>query len=1109
MHIHLTSSLFACSLALLSPLASAGHAPFQQDEESTTPIELRIPRAERTFWMLAPTSAQVAAGGDLLLIAKVPDAEAEGEEIWRLGSVRLAVRGDRTVELSGARHRLPEDPREALPLLQGLYPGAQLLGALAVPAAPPGGIAAKSADIALRAIQLQVRVDGNLEQALGKCELALLGASNAALFEDQERVLGELAAERARILAQLGRIEPALAAATDVLLIGERPTTPGGSVAVPADERLLEIARGAAQRPELVALRLELKGDLDARRSSGGGPSSTGDTSRPSVTDGPARYARDHFGAASAELDGIVRALLADGEEGALSDIGRVAAPVLAAMVLEDLDRVSQRANDRKSYQASDPLVLLWRIDPQGCGTLIADHLDAGGLGWRLRLLEALQASNVLGPQNYERYWNGTQCAHPVWLEVLARLLASPDTTRRATPFVRTVVLVDGLTAALIDAIEGVVLKAEAESLHLLLTELEPEFRVPSALPLWERLLDHPLPALRARAVRALGQFEPTPRLLAALGDDASEVRAALARSLTSREVFTRRGQHSRLVPLHPFATGPAALEVLRALLTDADQGVRAEAFGAWLEAPDAVRLALLPVVASHMTGEQRVRAVAQLGKAQEAAGSKVLLTFAGDADARVVAALDEKLLGKSYEQPDAIAALGARLADLERPFGFRASSGEKAVQEAIRALPKRVGLVGLSALLAGCRERGDWRWLELLTVNDLESIPFFWRQVSIDEMLALTPADLESLVRWVCGSAGPGARYLATMSQVFAFIALDERGGLAALRAAANDVSLPGEGRLLALLYACGGSLGAEPELVRAVLASLELESAPELARSESLFSLRPDDAAGIALVLELGDAGLAPEALWRLEAGFDPAAPGGRTLRDRILSRWSTRGEGLPSVINAALEALAFEGPEDVDAELLLVAARDPELLAGALHAMAKLRDPRYLPALEQALMGEGAAAALPPSQRRAIQQAAIQALTGYFSPAAAAILRRGLGLEADAPGQTPLHVFVQAGLDRIRRYHEEEALWAGGSAPLERRDAVRELVTLLLSPSAPLRAEAARGLGTLGALEALPKLIPLLEDPDLDVRRAVRGALDQLHSSPIPPADTAREE
>ena len=63
--------------------------------------------------------------------------------------------------------------------------------------------------------------------------------------------------------------------------------------------------------------------------------------------------------------------------------------------------------------------------------------------------------------------------------------------------------------------------------------------------------------------------------------------------------------------------------------------------------------------------------------------------------------------------------------------------------------------------------------------------------------------------------------------------------------------------------------------------------------------------------------------------------------------------------------------------------------------------------------------------------------------------------------------------------------------------RQKAVGDLFELLDSEDPAVRAEAARGLGTIGAVEALPRLIALLSDDNALVRGAAREALDTLNA------------
>ncbi|MBI1382416.1 MAG: hypothetical protein GC161_15165 [Planctomycetaceae bacterium] len=92
------------------------------------------------------------------------------------------------------------------------------------------------------------------------------------------------------------------------------------------------------------------------------------------------------------------------------------------------------------------------------------------------------------------------------------------------------------------------------------------------------------------------------------------------------------------------------------------------------------------------------------------------------------------------------------------------------------------------------------------------------------------------------------------------------------------------------------------------------------------------------------------------------------------------------------------------------------------------------------------------------------------------------------------------ASAALDTWSRYRA--AGEANAAVPSEAQ-AVAELFALLGHAQPALRAEAARGLATLGAAAAIPRLIALLADPDPAVRTAARESLDRLHTRPLAPA------
>ena len=89
---------------------------------------------------------------------------------------------------------------------------------------------------------------------------------------------------------------------------------------------------------------------------------------------------------------------------------------------------------------------------------------------------------------------------------------------------------------------------------------------------------------------------------------------------------------------------------------------------------------------------------------------------------------------------------------------------------------------------------------------------------------------------------------------------------------------------------------------------------------------------------------------------------------------------------------------------------------------------------------------------------------------------------------------------GLENIRRFLDGLEAWDRRKAERSTRDsAVVELLGLLDAPEKDVRAQAARALGTLGAVEQMPRLVRLLRDESTDVRAAAQEALDRLNAAP----------
>jgi HEAT repeat protein len=176
----------------------------------------------------------------------------------------------------------------------------------------------------------------------------------------------------------------------------------------------------------------------------------------------------------------------------------------------------------------------------------------------------------------------------------------------------------------------------------------------------------------------------------------------------------------------------------------------------------------------------------------------------------------------------------------------------------------------------------------------------------------------------------------------------------------------------------------------------------------------------------------------------------------------------------------------PERVDRDALVRLAREGSYRVDAAEAMGLLGDPDFLPVLEECLEVEE-------DEEEKLPLAAFQAVMAYMSDDAVAVLLRVAGQARSRVWRATL----MGGVKSIQEYQEALADWERRLATRQTRDgAIADLLTLLDDDDATVRAEAARGLATLGAVDQLPQLIRLLKDDDATVRAAARQALDALH-------------
>jgi HEAT repeat protein len=164
-------------------------------------------------------------------------------------------------------------------------------------------------------------------------------------------------------------------------------------------------------------------------------------------------------------------------------------------------------------------------------------------------------------------------------------------------------------------------------------------------------------------------------------------------------------------------------------------------------------------------------------------------------------------------------------------------------------------------------------------------------------------------------------------------------------------------------------------------------------------------------------------------------------------------------------------------------------------ALTLISDLREPHYLPVLQEGLSGAspfGNPKFDPQSTRTQI----LNALTRYFDDAAADIILATAG----STGNAQLRAECFQALETIRKYQDEKGRWQNDRATRAATDtAILDLVALLDDSSAVVRAQALRALATLHATEQMPRIVRMLKDSDENVRKAATEALGNLNAPP----------
>ncbi len=900
-------------------------------------------------------------------------------------------------------------------------------------------------------VQLALEVERDFEGALADLRELWVQVARLEPFPGQEEALVRVALQRSELLERLGRLEAARAAVAELLPPGSVRTPSGDWLTRPAGEPL---RRAVAELRSDARIAARLAALEERAQAPGASLAARPHFSSPRVR----AYVEEHFGLPSVEMDQLVLEQMKFGL-GNVQNIGMRAAPTLAALVLSDFEL------DDPSSSTQDPLDFLFSVDRLGASILVADHLEAGGGVWRLRIFDHVN--------DLARALEGRS----EWDAILATLFRDPHWSPRVRSWIERRYASGGLHEALVEALAEQAADPastpRSEVYELLTGQEDPRS---SARPVYVAALSHPDGSLRRVGAQHLLNLEET----------ATELR----RFAGSADPEERGWALDTLLDAGD-SLDASERQLLLEFLDDPEPSVRRRAVSILGRQEQPFPAEVYLEVAGD-EDPQVLRALARAPIDDRETQTAVLLRLADSGSPDVLAAIDRRLMRVHPGDEDLLPVLEKRFVDPTHPFPTGDTGGFEledhlaawiATNAAGRRACVRMGLASgreepLNAALAA--SYGTYS-------NSSRKYP------RCAALLELEPARLAAFFEWAHGVDLDVAAVLAEGFADLDGTPVEPFVGLA------RD---PGTSRM-ARIHATGVVVAHDPEAGQALVQELLHEaswttSPPSARESRALRDLAQamPDLPGL-VTRTLDDPQLVDPVALAVVSGVRGHAPLTNEVALRILDRW-LRPDVDAKVVEASLEQLETMDPEDVDPALVIRAAYLPEYAEAALRAMGTLRHPEYLPVLERALLGRQY---LSPGEVDLgdVRWAAVDSLTCYLSDQAARILVEGLSqaVEGRSQSEKGLADRIRQSLATIRDYHEERSYWDRQGEPLPTREgAVAQLLAMLADSADWKRVEAIRGLASFGALEAIPRLIPLLEDPSEAVAGAARQALDHLY-------------
>ncbi len=926
-------------------------------------------------------------------------------------------------------------------------------------------------------------VDGPAVDLRGGLRELWVRAALSMEYPRRWEVLAKLAAARAAEFERRGELELARRA-TDELLVSAAARDELGAdklefQLVAAGPEFVKAASAAASAPELVALRNRL--DAQLRGATRGGRAS-------------AQVVR------SIE-DAVDRALLED-QPALVLELGARAAPVLEALVREDLDTLPSKA-------ALDPLVLLFNVDEARGAAFALEHWHRGRLLWRKRVLRAMgQAAVLTNPGTWlvEVTANDGYSRVPPtlvdtgWRELLGRAVKDEDVGLDSFVEVAKLAAHDALDSPLQMGLIAKIERGGPAAWRAASKLFEAGRGRESLRPVLERVVNRNEPELQVLAAQELSHFPRSAALLREFGSPTAGVRVAIANSLVGSSPRTVYRRHEGSVSPVWLTEGPEAqrprLEagdsaIVDALLGDSEESVRESALDAYLRSP-AVVVDVDRLVPLARDPSVEVRQLLAYWWRAQPIPAPVLQVLAADQERAVLDSVP-RLFGRLVE----FGRDGRQLnnADRNSPQPLWCWSDEYLPALVVWLSNASAEKLGLSSdvLAAACRTPEGVRSLlrvalELRPAAALSAAVGLAQYPERTAWSVLTPDDAIALLRacWESQSDLP-YRLVEALPQQHR----------EALRSVLFDRSAPA---LLRALCAHASASSADAQWRAAVI---EVFAGPDGADAVSPLGQRtplPVDERDALLHQVLTVSGAEDEAAARLFMRLVEKHDMSELLALAVLERIASTGS--QQWYGAGRMALARIEPTEAKPFTELFERVYPHNLStDVLSKVARAHLDAHLPFLERVLLGDPPSGG-PDTVNNRI--AAANALASYLDERAAAILLKGLA----ATTNKEVRDACFAALESIRRYEDERERWATRKTSRAAREAaIAELVPMLADKDATIRAQAARSLGALEAVEHLPALVRLLKDSNGDVRKAAQAAIDAL-TAPKPVAPTPAE-